>query len=464
MHKPEKCYNILCITVKEMVGGSMEIKQFTKKTKIITAIFIVGFCLGIVAIGAYSAKIHPVQAEKQDVKPSITPVPVQAEKQDVKPSSVPESVQTAGTDISQYCFDKYPELLAFKTDDYQDMTVKQFRNKVSDAIDTTEGIQLMEQLYKDEKVSYHRLDNEEAFFLSNTLLLASGIWKKCYLERVGVSCQLANGQTAELEFKAKIELNNPGIKVSEYEAAYHGLAETGLSYLSSKTDDLLVSGAKKAREKISKEAHKEMKKFANSITKKGNITLNVFHCYYDTEGSTSADVKKVLSLKTKGYKDYTLSEFLDYISRQYEEHHSIWEARQSLSINYEMEKSLSKEDYEFLTTTLPCTESESTYTGDRVGNIPPDFSATYELPYPIHATTVLYEWAVQYKVKNADITVGQRDELVLNVKNGMNEFVENTSGAGSKKYLKKMRRHLKKLVSENSRDGLEMTIFKCIGG
>lgn len=175
-------------------------------------------------------------------------------------------------------------------------------------------------------------------------------------------------------------------------------------------------------------------------------------------------IKKILSLKTKGYQDYTLKEFADYISRCYEKDHSLWKTRQNLHIDKETEENLTTEDYNFITTTIYCTESESGYSHDRAGNIPADFSRTYEFPYPKYATTLLFEWCVQYKIQKPVITVGQRDKLVLNVKNGMDEFMENVPNANnraSRKFLKKMRRHLKKLVKENNGQGLDMDIFFC---
>lgn len=179
------------------------------------------------------------------------------------------------------------------------------------------------------------------------------------------------------------------------------------------------------------------------------------------------EVKKVLALKVKGYEDYTLQQFLDYIGEQYEADSSLWNARQKLwkVLDEKVEQCLSEEDASFLHTTLPCTESESTYPKDRAGAIPPDFSVRYELPYAKLNTTVSIEWAVQYEIKDPKLTVGQRDKLILNVKNGMDEFVKSTSETAdiaAPGYLKKIRSRLGRLVRENSGFGLEMTVFQCV--
>ncbi len=182
-----------------------------------------------------------------------------------------------------------------------------------------------------------------------------------------------------------------------------------------------------------------------------------------------AAVKKVLTLKTRDYKDHTLAEFSDYVSQRYETDNSLWKARQRLMayMNEETKKNLSKEDYEFLHITLPCTESESTYPHDRAGSIPPGFGCQFQVPYPKHKTMRLFEWHVQYQVNNPDMTIRERDRLILNVENGMQEFVEKTlpdATPEAKSYLKKMRKRLNQLAKENSTSGLEMTVFKCSGG
>lgn len=179
------------------------------------------------------------------------------------------------------------------------------------------------------------------------------------------------------------------------------------------------------------------------------------------------EIQKVLTLKTNGYQDHTLKQFLDNIQKQYAADHSLWKARQRLEtvLDEEAKQHLSKEDYRFLTTTLPCTESESTYPGDRVASLPPDFYDRYTLPYPKHGTKVSFEWAVQYEIKDQTLTVGERDKLIFHVKDKMEAFVNSTwesADIGTMDYLKKVRRRLNQLVKESSVPGLEMTVLHCL--
>ncbi|MDE7311691.1 MAG: M56 family metallopeptidase [Eubacterium sp.] len=463
--------------LKERLGAIMRFQQPTKKMKLATISLTAAICFGSAAIGAYTVPARPAHALR-------VPSNGQAQNQESNTQAKPPGYAAANTVNSS----KYQALLALRTSSYQNQSVRQFRSKAAFELDTPEGNALLEQAFKDEALRFHRLDNEDAFFLCNTLMLATGSWKKVPLEAVGVERLLENGGLAELDFKAEIKLNNPDIKVSEYEAAFRGLADTATAFLNSKTDAELSSLSVKSADSLSKEATKALKKYAKSVNQKGNLTLVIYMCHYSLEdtamhspwvgadsdaatGSTydalPEEVKKVLSLKVTGYKDYTLQQFFDYIGEQYEADHSLWKARQQLwkVLDEEAEQNLSKEDAQFLDTTLPCTESESTYERDRVGTISPDFSARYELPYAKHGTTIGFEWAVRYKIKDPELTVGQRDQIILNVKNKMEEFVKSTwetDDIATMGYLKKVRSRLDQLVKENSSSGLEMTVFQCM--
>lgn len=437
--------------LKERLGAIMRFQQPSKKTKLATAVLTAGICLGSAAIGAYASPSHPAQN------------PMQADGQ------AADSIITG-----------YQELLALRTDSYQDQTVRQFRNQTAEKLDTPQGTALLEQALQDEALHLHRLDNADAFFLCNTLRLATGSWKKVSLEAAAVERPLKNGQFAELDFKASIKLNEPDIKVSEYEAAYRGLADTANAYLMSKTDKELTDPSRKSIRSLSNEAMAALKKYAKSINQKGNLTLKIYMCGYSPEGTAMRshtapkdsytlpqEIQKVLTLKTNGYQDHTLKQFLDDIQKQYADEHSLWKARQRLEtvLDEEAKQHLSIEDYRFLTTTLPCTESESTYPGDRVASLPPDFYDRYTLPYPKHGTKISLEWAVQYEIKDQTLTVGERDELIFHVKDKMEAFVNSTwesADIGTMDYLKKVRRHLNQLVKESSVPGLEMTVLHCL--
>lgn len=438
--------------LKERLGEIMNDKKRTKKTKILTAALTVCIFAGSAAVGAYIAPVYAAQ-------------PV-----------------TSGSKFS-----KYKELLAFRTDSYRNLTVAQFREKVTLGLDTSEGIRLLDEMLKDEEVHRHLFDNEDAFFLKNTLYLASGSWKKNNLSAVGAERPLKNGQTASLDFRAQIRLLNEDIKVSEYEAAYRGLADAAMEFLTSKTDAKLSDTSAESTKRITKEALMAMQKYAKSICKKGNINLTVNWCSYFPEGdildisnkvtpggTTKRDqlpekLKKILTMKVKDYKNDTLSDFLDYTAQRYEADNSLWKASQGYwtLLDENTIQNLSREDYEFLTVTLPCTASESIYPSDRASRFPAGFGSSFDLAYPKRGTKIHFEWYVNYEIKNPKLTVGQRDQLILNVTYGMDDFLQNTpktTDIGSEEYLKEMRSCLKRLAKENSKAGLEMTVFQCQGG
>jgi len=77
---------------------------------------------------------------------------------------------------------------------------------------------------------------------------------------------------------------------------------------------------------------------------------------------------------------------------------------------------------------------------------------------------VHFEWCVRYEPADPELTVGQRDELIINIIHGMDAFMADTpehTDIGSTAYQKKMRQRLKQLIKENSGRGLDMTIFQC---
>lgn len=304
---------------------------------------------------------------------------------------------------------------------------------------------------------------------------------------VGAERPLKNGQTASLDFRAQIRLLHADIKVSEYEAAYRGLADAAMEFLTSKTDAELSDTSVEATKRITKEALMAMQKYAKRICKKGNINLTVNWCSYFPEGdildipnkvtpggTTKREqlpekIKKILTIKVKDYKNDTLSDFLDYTAQRYEADNSLWKASQGYwtLLDEKTIRNLSREDYEFLTVTLPCTASESTYPGDRASRFPAGFGSSFDLAYPKRGTKIHFEWYVNYEIKNPELTVGQRDQLILNVTYGMDDFLQNTpktADIGSEEYLKEMSSCLKRLAKENSKAGLEMTVFQCQGG
>ena len=469
--------------LKERLGEIMNDKKRTKKTKILTAALTVCIFTGSAAVGAHIAPAYAAQPQ------SFANISALAELQ----ANLMKGMLTNGQTDKEHTvtsgskFSKYQELLAFRTDSYRNLTVAQFREKVTLALDTPKGIRLLDEMLKDEEVHRHLFDNEDAFFLKNTLYLANGSWRKNNLSAVGVERPLKNGQTASLDFRAQIRLLNADIKVSEYEAAYRELADAAMEFLTSKTDAELSDTSAESTKRISKEALMAMQKYAKRICKKGNINLTVNWCSYFPEGdildipnkvtpggTTKRDqlpekIKKILTIKVKDYKNDTLSDFLDYTAQRYEADNSLWKASQGYwtLLDEKTIQNLSREDYEFLTVTLPCTASESTYPSDRASRFPAGFGSSFDLAYPKRGTNLHFEWYVNYEIKNPKLTVGQRDQLILNVTYGMDDFLQNTpktTDIGSEEYLKEMSSCLERLAKENSKAGLEMTVFQCQRG
>lgn len=182
---------------------------------------------------------------------------------------------------------------------------------------------------------------------------------------------------------------------------------------------------------------------------------------------TKSDIQKVLSLKMKDYQDLTLKEFSDYLSDMYEKNNSIWKARQRFAYFSDAHKKamkLSENDYRFLTITIPCTEAESTYERDRVGQIPPDFSGRFDLYSKSLRTMCHFEYCVQYSADFEKITVGERDAVILKVKKGMENFVKKSAVDPAKKeFEQQINKKLDALIEKNTNSKIELKVYQYPG-
>lgn len=511
--------------LKERLGAIMNERKQTKTKTAAAAILTAGICISSAITGAYAAPLKPSSLSRQDLENTA---PGKTTTDTVPEQTLPDRHLTAenisghvsaDNSLPDKILSRYRSLLALKTDAYQDMSVSSFRENAVFELDTPEGMKLLSKAAREESLRFSRFTDENAFFLCNTLLpLTNGEWKTYHLTSAAAERSLQNGQIAELEFNADITILNPDIKISEYEQAYSGLYQAAQKFLSSRTDAVLADSLASSVQKVQKQAEKTLKKYAAAVSRTGNIQMSIRRCMYGPEdpaaydtaavssitddknpgdtltaaktpapspaeqtaskksvsaktssGDIPAYIKKILTLKADGYQNFRLEDFLDYTASRYEDDHSLWKAKNRLAQEdrSRLKELLSSEDYHFLTVTLPCTESESTYPSDRVGNIPPDFGSCFDLPYPRYGTSVHFEWCVRYEPSDPDLTVGQRDEIIINILHGMDAFVADTpedTNIGSTAYLKKMRRCLKELITKNSGRGLNMTLFQCHSG
>lgn len=182
-----------------------------------------------------------------------------------------------------------------------------------------------------------------------------------------------------------------------------------------------------------------------------------------------SDIKKVLSLKVNGYQDMTLKDFSNYMSKIYEKNRSIWKARQRIArcnittLTDAQKKSmkLSEDDYRFLTITIPCTESESTYSRDRVNSTPPDFTRMFDIYSKSKDTLCHFEYCVRYSTDFSKITVGKRDEIILNIIKGMEDFVKKSTVDASKKaFNKKINKKLDTLLKKYATPEVKLEVFQ----
>lgn len=178
-----------------------------------------------------------------------------------------------------------------------------------------------------------------------------------------------------------------------------------------------------------------------------------------------SDIKKILSLKVNGYQELTLKEFSDYLSETYKNKHSIWKARQRTSFEsvdaQRKAGKLSEDDYRFLTVTIPCTESESTYPSDRASQTPPDFARSFDIYSKSERSICHFEYCVGYSADFTKTTIGERDEVILNIIKGMENFVKETTIDPSKdEFHIKINKKLETLLKKYAVPGIELKVFQ----
>ncbi len=125
---------------------------------------------------------------------------------------------------------------------------------------------------------------------------------------------------------------------------------------------------------------------------------------------------------------------------------------------------LSEEDYRFLTITIPCTESESTYPKDRASQTPPDFARSFDLYSKSKKTKCHFEYCVGYSADLTKTTVAERDQVILNIINGMENYIDKTTiDPATKKFNQKINKKLDTLLKKNATPKMELKVLQYPG-
>ena len=386
------------------------------------------------------------------------------------------------TDFSDEEFDK---LLALQFDGYEDMSVSEFRNKVWKIIDTEEYLNLLQDFSQDTALYEQKDTNEIASFLFYTLEpLTAERWQT--RDFGGYSEIDYSGDNAVLEYTITLTIQNAdALSVGEYNAARLGIANGMQGILQGKTKEQLPN-----KTFMEEAIHAEIEKL-NGQWNTDKLQISVEYFYMppldlDTEkdgqeniqeeqenreypNGTEEDYRSLLNLKTTDYQSRSVADFnmdlLDWANENYErmERINCDAAFNDFSVD------LSKDELSFVTlsTWLSGTENAKYVQSNYMGRKEEDPSYNQYLPSKTTEENGYGAWCdlfYQFSYHIADkktLTVGERDDRIGNMINGIQDFWDKTDMEAMLSMTEDdIVSKLKEIAAEYSNDNITITIHE----
>lgn len=348
---------------------------------------------------------------------------------------------------------EYEKLLALRFDGYEEMTVAEFRDKVSAATDTKEYTDLFERLPKDTALQELKDTDEDAEFLFYILPLAGDDWKtRGYSGEVTSSY---TGDKARLEYSFTLTILNPdALWVKDYNDTRLGIMGVMQDTLRNKTKDELRDEAA-----IRADVQLQIDHLLQSINQTAELSAAIEFAYFplpaagekqqvsganekgDQESrragpGTKEDYQSLLALKTSDYASMSIADFNAKLLAWANEDFSRTERIDADMLCNDFHVSLSEEELNFirLTVFLSGTENgefvQSNYTGD------PAADPVYQesLPQKVDKSNEKapmwcdFGYRFSYRIANQEtLTVGKRDRCVGGMITAVEKFWNDTT-------------------------------------
>ena len=384
------------------------------------------------------------------------------------------------TNFSQEEFDK---LLALQFDGYEDMSVSEFQNKVWELTDTEKYRDLLEKFSKDTVLYEQKDQNETASFLFYTLEpLTAERWQTRDFGGYAATDDSGISDHAILEFVFSLTIQNVDtLTVGEYNAARLGVADGLQNILQGKTKEQLRNDSW-MQETIQAEIEK-LKRQWN--TDQLQISVEYFYQPLSEEDAgagepetpwqeqreypngTEEDYRSLLSLKTADYQNRSVADFnmdlLEWANEDYERMERI-----NGDIGYQdFAVDLNDDELSFVAISISLSGMEngkyvqSNYTGRKEE----DPACNQYLPSKTATENgrsawcdLFYQFSWHIADKNT-LTIGERDYLVSNMINGIQDFWNEADLEQMLRMSKEdMVSRLKEFAEEYSTDNMEITI------
>ena len=379
--------------------------------------------------------------------------------------------------------DEYDKLLALQFEGYEKLSVADYREKVCTILDADypDYMELIERMYHDDQISELRYTNGTASFLNNTLIpVIAENWEKRDFGNYIKSADKAGSDGGCLEYTiTRFILDSNQLTVEQHEQSIHGFMDGIQRFWESKSETELQDEA--TMNKAIESEIERLKKQWETPDIQLDMTyyfmpLSVFDIPQenvpgtddineerDLPAATEAEYKLLLALKTADFKNKTVSDFNYTLLEWANENHEIVE-RISKDVAFnDIRVNLTDDELSFVTLTFPISNTQNAV---MIRNEWKGGSKEYPIvQYELTRSEEPYVWYnlwYQISIRIPDeskLTIGERDQYLTNVINGMQTFWNEKSIEELAAVDEKIcRTQLNTLVSNNSNNLIKIEV------
>lgn len=369
------------------------------------------------------------------------------------------------------------ELLVLCFDGYENLSISEYRTKVFDVIAQNEAeyLSLIECVSTDSKIQDARYTEENAYFIANILIPT--IAEKWNTWRFN---NLSTGDHYSVEYSIEYTiLSADDITMGKRNEAIRSIMDCIQETLDSRNAEQLLDEAgtqttldKKIKELVEKYTTDSFQietelLYRTNVVATSEITSE--HTVVEQRGDvgSEADYQLLLSLKTDGFENESVSDFLqNYVELAQTPDFEDAYARVSRDISCNDSRvALTDDEMDFLKATLKATSQEfiAKYQNDNELS-----TLRYQIEKQISETAkgkdilvfeLLIDYNITYSVLNdTKLTIGERDATLSAVNNGVEYFVDSRTIDEFANGKSELETEIEKLEQQYSNNKMQVTI------
>ena len=345
---------------------------------------------------------------------------------------------------------KYLPLLQFKSNDYESMSVADFRNMIFDAIDkdSIRYLTLLDDAFADKELQNLRYTDDDSSFICNLLVpICTDSWQNYHYE--GLVLRNESNKNYIIEFSIQYEIIEPNnLKIAEFEEKLCVLSKALTEHLNEyKLVDLedednrekeVISIADNVLFDISSAAISFTENYVDYSKLDGSEPI----LFFDSSSiqkdqmdlATNDDIEMLLTtFKTEGYGDLSILDYRTQIAKAIDDDSNLEKiinrVRFALAENQEVSKQLSESQYNFLVYTMNASLSENyiegaqQYSSDK---LLPNIRVQQYLDDPSY----ILDYRLYYEISSeTKTTVQMRDDAIYAIISEIEEIVKTSETA-----------------------------------